>query len=136
MQLTDVRIDRFGSLLNTGFDKLSRRITVLYGAHESGKSTFVRFLRELLWGSPRSFNSDVSRPNAESGMIRVVSNAGVRNVRRSWAPSGLQQFNVTDERDRSEFVVQDNQLPAWVTSDVFREVFSPGVDEALRCMDK
>lgn len=132
MQLTDVRIDRFGSLLNTGFDKLSRRITVLYGAHDSGKSTFVKFLRELLWGSPRSFNSDASRMNAESGMIRVLSNAGVRHVRRSWAQSGLQQFHVTDEHDRSEFVVQDNQLPAWVTSDVYREIFSPGIDEASR----
>lgn len=132
MQLTDVRIDRFGSLLNTGVDNLSRRITVLYGAHDSGKSTFVKFLRELLWGSPRSFNSDASRLNAESGMIRVVSNAGVRNVRRSWAQSGLQQFSVTDEHDRSEYVVQDNQLPAWVTSDVYREVFSPGFDEASR----
>lgn len=132
MQLTDVRIDRFGSLLNTGFDNLSPRITVLYGAQDSGKSTFVKFLRELLWGSPRSFNSDSSRLNAESGVIRVLSSAGVRKVRRSWAQSGLQQFNVTDEHDRSEFVVQDNQLPAWVTSDVYREVFSPGVDEASR----
>lgn len=132
MQLTDVRIDRFGSLWNTAVDNLSRRITVLYGAHDSGKSTFVRFLRELLWGSPRSFNADVPRTNSESGMIRVSSGAGVRNVRRSWAPTGLQQFIVTDEQDRSEFVVQDNQLPAWVTADVYREVFSPGLDEASR----
>jgi nucleotidyltransferase/DNA polymerase involved in DNA repair len=132
MQLTDVRIDRFGSLWNTAVDNLSRRITVLYGAHDSGKSTFVRFLRELLWGSPRSFNADVPRTNSESGMIRVSSGAGVRNVRRSWAPSGLQQFIVTDEQDRSEFVVQDNQLPAWVTADVYREVFAPGFEEAAR----
>ena len=132
MQLTDVRIDRFGSLLNTAVDNLSRRITVLYGAHDSGKSTFVRFLRELLWGSPRSFNIDVPRTNSESGMIRVSSSAGVRNVRRSWAPSGLQQFSVTDEQDRSEFVVQDNQLPAWVTTDVYREVFAPGFEESAR----
>ena len=132
MQLTDVRIDRFGSLLNTVVDNLSRRITVLYGAHDSGKSTFVRFLRELLWGSPRSFNVDVPRTTSESGMIRVSSSAGVRNVRRSWAPSGLQQFSVTDEQDRSEFVVQDNQLPAWVTTDVYREVFLPGFEESAR----
>ena len=132
MQLTDVRIDRFGSLLNTAVDNLSRRITVLYGAHDSGKSTFVRFLRELLWGSPRSFNADVPRTHSESGMIRVSSHAGVRNVRRSWAPSGLQQFSVTDEQDRSEFVVQDNQLPAWVTTDVYREVFAPGFEESAR----
>jgi DNA repair exonuclease SbcCD ATPase subunit len=132
MQLTDVRIDRFGSLWNTAVDNLSRRITILYGAHDSGKSTFVRFLRELLWGSPRSFNVDVVRANSESGMIRVSSSAGLRDVRRSWAPSGLQQFIVTDEQDRSEFVVQDNQLPAWVTADVYREVFSPGLEEASR----
>ena len=132
MQLTDVRIDRFGSLWNTAVDNLSRRITVLYGTHDSGKSTFVRFLRELLWGSPRSFAVDVPRTNSESGMIRVSSSSGVRNVRRSWAPSGLQQFIVTDEQDRSEFVVQDNQLPAWVTADVYREVFAPGVEEAAR----
>jgi nucleotidyltransferase/DNA polymerase involved in DNA repair len=132
MQLTDVRIDRFGSLWNTAVDNLSRRITVLYGAHDSGKSTFVRFLRELLWGSPRSFAVDVPRTNSESGMIRVSSSSGVRTVRRSWAPSGLQQFIVTDEQDRSEFVVQDNQLPAWVTADVYREVFAPGFEEAAR----
>ena len=132
MQLTDVRIDRFGSLWNTAVDNLSRRITVLYGAHDSGKSTFVRFLRELLWGSPRNFNADVPRTNSESGMIRVSSSSGVRNVRRSWAASGLQQFIVTDEQDRSEFVVQDNQLPAWVTADVYREVFAPGSEEAAR----
>jgi nucleotidyltransferase/DNA polymerase involved in DNA repair len=132
MQLTDVRIDRFGSLWNTAVDNLSRRITVLYGAHDSGKSTFVRFLRELLWGSPRSFNADVPRTSSESGMIRVSSGSGLRNVRRSWAASGLQQFIVTDEQDRSEFVVQDNQLPAWVTADVYREVFAPGFEEAAR----
>lgn len=132
MQLTDVRIDRFGSLLNTTVESFSRGITVLYGAHGSGKSTFVRFLRELLWGSPRSSVLDAPRTHSESGMIRVQSNTGVRKVRRSWESSGLQQFQVTDEHDRSEFVVQDNQLPAWVTSDVYREVFSPGAEEAAR----
>jgi len=83
------------------------------------------------------FRRPTSIPNrdscAESGSARIQTESGGRVLHRSWSLDGLEQFSVTDDRaDRLASLRQDNHLPAWVSEDVFREIFSVGYEEADR----
>ena len=131
MQLTDVRIDRFGVLSNMAFDSLSSGVTVLYGPQGSGKSTFVKFVRGLLYGCRREAAPSSSSQSFEAGSVRIQTAAGLRTLRRSWSSPESDQFSVIDEHDRYT-PRQNNHLPDWVTDDVFREIFSAGIEEADR----
>ncbi len=132
MQLTDVRIDRFGSLSNISVEKLSHRVTVFCGPNGAGKSTFVRFLRGLLYGYRRNTPRAQTELHAESGSARIQTGDGPYTLRRSWSSISGEQFIMTDEFDRLVVLGQGNPLPAWVTEDVFREVFTVGYEEAER----
>lgn len=132
MQLTDVQIDQFGSLSKVAVEKLSHRMTVFWGPNGAGKSTFVRFLRGLLYGFRRHALSTEMELHAESGYARIQTGGGPRMLRRSWLGSSSEQFAVTNELDRLSVLGLENLLPAWVTEDVFREVFTVGYEEAER----
>ena len=132
MQLTDVRIDKFGSLRNVAVEKLSHRVTLFWGPNGAGKSTFVRFLRGLLYGYRRNTPWTQTELHAESGHARIQTVGGPRTLTRSWSGSSSEQFAVTDELDRLSASGLGNLLPAWVTEDVFREVFTVGYEEAER----
>ena len=132
MQLTDVRIDRFGSLKNVSIEKLSHRVTVFWGANGTGKSTFVRFVRGLMYGFCQNSSWSHSDFDSESGCARVQTASGARTLRRTWSANSNEQFTMTDDCDRSTLSGQNNLLPAWVTEDVFREIFTVGHVEAER----
>jgi len=132
MQLTDVQIDRFGSLSNVAVEKLSHRVTVFWGPNGAGKSTFVRFLRGLLYGFRHNTPWTQIELHAESGHARIQTVRGPCTLSRSWSGSSSEQFSVTDELDRLSASGMGNLLPAWVTEDVFREVFTVGYEEAER----
>ncbi|MDA1231976.1 MAG: DUF4332 domain-containing protein, partial [Planctomycetota bacterium] len=132
MQLTDVQIERFGSLRNVSIEKLSQRVTVFWGPNGSGKTTFVRFLRGLMYGFRQNTSWSQSEPGAESGYARIKTESGPRNLRRSWSGNSSEQFAMTDEYDQPAISGQGNSLPVWITEDVFRELFTVGHDEAQR----
>ncbi|MEJ7591497.1 MAG: AAA family ATPase [Planctomycetaceae bacterium] len=132
MQLTDVRIDRFGSLCNVSVENLSHRVTVFWGPNGAGKSTFVKFLRGLLFGYRCNTPWMQTEFRAESGHARIQTAGGPRTLRRSWSGNATEQFTMTDEFDRFSASGHGNSLPAWVTEDVFREVFTVGYEEAER----
>jgi nucleotidyltransferase/DNA polymerase involved in DNA repair/outer membrane murein-binding lipoprotein Lpp len=132
MQLTDVRIDRFGPLANTAVENLSEKMTVFFGPVGSGKSAFVQFVRELFHGYRRNTTLTSSERTLGSGSARVLTENGPRTLRRWWTVAGPENFSVSDENERLVGIRQDNHLPEWVSDDVFQEIFSPGRDEADR----
>lgn len=132
MQLTDVRIERFGSLKNVSIEKLSEKVTIFWGPNGAGKTTFVRFLRGLMFGFRQNTSWSHSEVEAESGSARIKTESGPRNLRRSWSDNSIELFAMTDECDRPANSGQRNSLPAWITEDVFREIFTVGPDEADR----
>ena len=132
MQLTEIQIDRFGVLNNVSIEKLSHRVTVFWGPNGSGKSTLVRFLRGLFYGFHRNTQLTQAEVYTESGSARIQTTAGSRTLRRQWSVIGSEQFTMTDEYDRRVGSGSDNLLPAWVTEDVFRDVFTVGYEEAER----
>jgi len=141
MQLTDVRIEQFGTLRDLVLDNLSPRLTVVYGPAGCGKSTCVSFLRGMLFGLRRQTReipgSGNPRGTADSGSLRVQTPMGTGTVRRTASLSGNERFSFHDESgrsvvDESSRGLSDTLLPDWVTEDVFREVCSPGATEATR----
>ncbi len=132
MQVTDIQIDRFGVLNHVSVEKLSHRVTVLWGPNGSGKSTLVRFLRGLFFGYQRNIPWTQADLHTESGFARVQTAAGTRTLRRQWTMGNIEQFAMTDEFERPAVSGSGNSLPAWVTEDVFRDVFTVGYEEAER----
>ncbi|MFN9718384.1 MAG: DUF4332 domain-containing protein [Planctomycetota bacterium] len=137
MLLTDVCVDHYGSLNHVSVEKFSRQVTLLYGSDETGRTTFVRFLRGLFYGFRRQsampfgdlVPADVQK---QSGQVRVLTDGGPRSLRRSWTVQGEELLSLVDERVHSEVVFDGSLLPSWVSDDVFREIFSAGADEADR----
>ena len=142
MPLTDVRIEKFGSLKNVSIENLSNRVTIFWGPNGSGKSTFVRFLRGLLFGFQRNSGWGHSVLETDAGYARVLTEGGPRRLSRSWSGNSIEQFSIKDEFDRSVVSGQGNSLPTWITEDVFQQIFTVGPDEAEQfelltrlCMD-
>lgn len=132
MRLTDICVDQFGSLANTAVENLSPQITVFFGSNGCGKTTFVRFLRGLLFGFRRHSIPPVFEQQCESGTAGILTDNGPRTLRRSWSTAGIEQFSVADQYEGRVTVRQDNHLPSWVSDDVFSEIFSAGYEEASR----
>ena len=51
MQITGLRIDRFGACKDLQLTALSDGLNIIYGPPRSGKTTVVQFLRATLFGS-------------------------------------------------------------------------------------
>ena len=132
MQLTDVQLDRFGTLNNVFVENLSPRVTLFWGPNGSGKSTFVRFLRGLIYGYRQNTPWTAAELNQESGFARIQTAGGLRTLRRSSSAVSGEQFTMNDEFDRPAISGPGNSLPAWVTEEVFREIFTVGYEEAER----
>ena len=85
-----------------------------------------------MFGFRQNSSSAHSDFDAESGSVRVQTSSGPRTLRRTWSAHSVEQFTMTDDFDRSALSEQSMTLPAWVTEDVFREIFTVGHDEAER----
>jgi ABC-type Mn2+/Zn2+ transport system ATPase subunit/nucleotidyltransferase/DNA polymerase involved in DNA repair len=132
MQLTDVRIDQFGTLKNVPVEKLSPRVTLFWGPNGSGKSTFVRFLRGLLFGYRQNTPLTQADLHSESGIAHIQTPGGRQTLHRVCSATSSEQFTITDQLNRSVSSISGNSLPTWVTEEVFREIFTVGYEEAER----
>ncbi len=52
MKLTEIVIDDYGTLRNLRFGNLSPEFNLVYGGPSSGKTTVIRFIRNILFGFP------------------------------------------------------------------------------------
>ncbi len=50
MQISDIHLERYGTLTDILLSGLSGRLTVYWGPNGCGKSTMVRFVRSMLFG--------------------------------------------------------------------------------------
>ncbi len=132
MHLTDLHLNRFGILSDLSLDSLSPGITVFWGPNGCGKTTVVRFLRGLLFGFSSSGPGYGDRPVSEGGSLRFRTPSAIRRLHRIREVSGEETVRVTDVHDDRIVSQQDNHLPSWVTEEIFREVFSPGYEDADR----
>lgn len=137
MYLTEVRAEHFGPLRHQAFERLSPRMTVLFGPEGAGKTAFVHLIRSVFFGFRRSVYSGHADRLADSGSVSLQTAAGTRTLRRYWTVNGTEQLTARDQtalRSGDDYVIshRDNSLPGWITEDVFREVYSAGPDDAER----
>lgn len=131
MHLMDVRIDHFEALNNVVLENLSPRVTVFWGP-TIRKIHVCQISPRLLYGYRQNTPWAQSDLNSASGSVRVQTEHGTRTLRRMRLPGAAETFTVTDDFDRLACSGPANGMPAWVTEDVFREIFSVGHEEVER----
>jgi uncharacterized protein YhaN len=52
LKIERLHIDGFGPFANQSFGPFNRRLTVVLGSNEAGKSTLLAFIRTILFGFP------------------------------------------------------------------------------------
>lgn len=133
MYLTDIHVDRFGTLNDLSLNHLSDRITVYWGPNGGGKTTLVQFLRGVLFGLNRSGLTHSNRSQTEGGAMCIrTPSSGTRRLQRTRLSNGEESFRVLDGTQGLTGVAQHNHIPGWISEDVFREVFTVGYEEADR----
>lgn len=80
MKITDIRIDRFGVWWHLALPLPSAGLNVFYGPNEAGKTTLLRFIRDLLY---RKVDPE-KLPLPFSGALRLADAERYSEVRRSW----------------------------------------------------
>lgn len=137
MRLAELYVDGFGILneLHLGQGDLGKRITVIYGMNEAGKSTLMGFIQAILFGFKVKgrYGGEPLRGGRLGGYLVFISDQGEQyKVER--APRGKQgKITVTmpDGTVGDEKFLQDRILKN-ITPLVFRNVFAFGVDELRR----
>ena len=63
MRIHDFHIDGFGRFADRTVGPLTRPITVFFGPNEAGKSTYLQFIRTILFGFPSAARANsTTRP--------------------------------------------------------------------------
>jgi energy-coupling factor transporter ATP-binding protein EcfA2 len=151
MHFTDITIDHFGSLKNLSLADLSPNLTLVYGGNGSGKTTLAHFLRGLLFGfDASSVESGFHGPHSAGHVISARSqiNTVVPLHNGSSAHSGADSSNTTvcarrevisdlpgagrlyDSQSLASLSLNEMGIPAWITEDIYRQIFTVGYQEA------
>ena len=139
MILRDLRLNQFRTLRNFDAAGLSAGLTVFYAAGRQDSADWVESLRQLLFGHSGSGAADFrgssitgsSDRQAEfvDGEVCVGHSAGLLSLRRVQV-EGQDRLQVTDAQGHSVSLPGGSPLARWVTRDVFRDVCTPGPQEA------
>ena len=82
MKITGAYIDGFGIFHDQSIEGLDKEIVLFYGHNEAGKSTFLSFIRSILFGFPRANSKDPSYPpiagGVHGGRIDLATSSGDR----------------------------------------------------------
>ncbi|MCA9057350.1 MAG: AAA family ATPase, partial [Planctomycetaceae bacterium] len=147
MILNELHIEQFGSLKKTTLGPLSRRITVFRGPNGCGKTTAVEFLRSMVFGMNRTASSFSRAKETEGGTLSFVEqirgtagfagtvNQSDRRLRLSRTRhQGATETHMllNQASGLTEQLALTPLLPAWVTADVYNEIFTVGYEEAAR----
>lgn len=105
MQLTDLHIERFGTLSNVSFRNLSDRMTVIWGQPGCGKTTLVHFLRDMFFSRNRASSPFLKTGVPSGGWLRLAWRSDEEVGGRS-AMSGSPS---SDRRTRAQFLQRISQ---------------------------
>ena len=131
MRLEDLYLDGFGHFHQRAIGPISGHITVFYGANEAGKSTLLAFIRAVLFGFPRAYNSHYPPQGGgrHGGRAIVSDDAGaVYTVERyAGSRSGVSVATAHGPAPNADALLQ--RLTGNATPDLFRNVFAFSLDE-------
>lgn len=128
MRIRRIHMDRYGMFSDTRFDLPSSGLQVLYGVNEAGKSTIMRFIREVLFGfSARA--PDISEgEGAYGGRLELdVPGRGMITVERTGAKR-KGDVNVYDSEGTTGGEETLAALFPGLDQTMFHAIFSFGLD--------
>lgn len=133
MQICEVHLDGFGLFFNKHFTGLNSGINVIYGANEFGKSTFLAFIRRILFGFPRSSAKTNPYPalsgGAYGGRLKCeLDNGDIITIARATGPHGGM---VTILKDTEELSGQEavDDLLGHISGTFYENVYAFSLDE-------
>ena len=134
MRIKKLHIDGFGIYRDTSFSLSTRSITVFHGQNETGKSTFMEFVRTVLFGFPTR-GADQWYPaladGKHGGRLEIVSDADKHfTFERHRGPHGglLVVTNRSDGREIRDDRIHD-ALRGHLTRATFRSVLTFDLDD-------
>ena len=136
MKVTDLHVDGFGVWTEKRLSDLSSRVTIVFGANETGKTTLMQFMRTVLYGfSPERRNRYLppvsgGRPG---GALDVHAERGRMRVSRH-----LDRYGLAEEQEQLAVRAADgavlspsvlDHLLLGVDEPTFNNVFAVGLRE-------
>lgn len=132
MRLNRLYIDGFGRFRDYGVGPLDRKVTVLHGPNEAGKSTLLAFIRTILFGFPLRGRDDFYPPLAggrHGGRITLMDDDGVKyRLERFAGPRGGHPVLRTESGEPKLL----ERLIGNATLNLFSNVFAFSLDEIQR----
>ena len=137
MRVTDLHVDGFGVWNQQQLRALSPRVTVLFGANETGKTTLLQFLRTMLYGFAKERRNRYVPPvhgGRAGGNLDVDTHRGrLRIVRHLESRDGQdasdERLALQDPDGRVLSLAVLDQLLMGVDEATFNNVFAVGLRE-------
>ena len=132
MRLKKLYIDGFGLYHAREFETTAA-VTVFHGPNEAGKSTFIEFIRTVLFGFPRQNDKDYTPPLAggeHGGRLEIVSDDAKRYTFERYRGGRSRGTRFTVVNDTNQSVSDDviETLRAHQSRDAFKEIHAFNLD--------
>ena len=149
MQIQSLSLSDFGGWKNLSLGNLSSSLNVLHGPNEVGKTTLLRFLREMLYGQKLAREDELlafplSRGRGV-GICDVETPTGRYRLERTFCLPGKFGERAVDhvvveglhadgseQQNSSQGIAALQVLLSGVDAEVYRNVFAFGIDEVER----
>lgn len=133
MLIREIIIDGFGKFANTRITGFSSGVNVIYGPNEYGKTTFLDFIRRILFGFPRSSSSTNPYPPLRGGayggkLTCDLDNGETVTISRT---EGTHGGKVAIQKGATELKDQDavNSLLGHISGTFYENVYAISLDE-------
>ena len=140
MKIKHIHIDGFGCYSNKSFPTLDEPLTIFFGPNEAGKTTFLAFIRMVLFGFPERHSAEHFPPLAggnHGGRLQVETDAGeVFTVeRRPGSKGGIVTITAADGTAVAAAPAFLSNLLGHVTRSTFESVFAFDLDDLQELED-
>ena len=135
MRIVDFHIDGFGHFADADVGPFGSPVTVFFGPNEAGKSTYLQFIRAILFGFPSRRGGDFYPPQrggSHGGRITLAAEDGARYIVQRTQGPGVGPVALRSTAGETLNEARLAGLLGHHGKDVFENVFAFTLDELHR----
>ena len=132
MRIQGFHIEGFGQFAGRTVGPLERPVTIFHGPNEAGKTTYLEFLRTVLFGFPARLGRrhyPALAGGRHGGNVTMADDSGKEYVVQRLQGRGIGPVTITGEAGETLDETVLAQLLGHHTKDVFQNVFAFTLDE-------
>ena len=132
MRIVDFHIDGFGHFADADVGPFGSPVTVFFGLNEAGKSTYLQFIRAILFGFPRRRGGDFYPPQrggSHGGRITLAAKDGAKYIVQRTQGPGVGPVTLRSSAGETLNEAMLAGLLGHHGKDVFEKVFAFTLDE-------